>query len=347
MALDINRMFARMFLGIEDRVALYERLVVFTKNGVPLQTTLKRFQQAYAERRGDHRAVFLGEVVRRMERGATFTEAMRPWVSGDELILIEAGEQSGRLETALAAAGSVALARSRIRSELITGLMEPVMQVLMLAATMVYVALSVVPQIARTMPPEQWQGAAHWFYVFSQMTVHQGPYVAGLLVTLMVASFWSLPRWRGPVRTAMDRFPPWSVYREISGAAFLVGLAAMMGAGTPLKTALERTQRNAPPYVADKIRRMVRRVNLGRKSLRDVFDVGILQWDTVIEIGIYGDTADFSTAVDSLGRQTVEQTVKRMHAFANRLGMVMRLVVGLYIAWLFVAVGGLSSQMSN
>ena len=75
--------------------------------------------------------------------------------------------------------------------------------------------------------------------------------------------------WTGPGRTALDRIAPFSLYRTITGSAFLFVALEFLAAGLDLNDrAFEDLKRHASPYARHRIgaiqRGMARGAGLGR-----------------------------------------------------------------------------------
>ena len=75
--------------------------------------------------------------------------------------------------------------------------------------------------------------------------------------------------WTGPGRTVLDRIAPFSLYRTITGSAFLFVALEFLGAGLDLNDrAFEDLKRHASPYARHRIgaiqRGMARGAGLGR-----------------------------------------------------------------------------------
>jgi hypothetical protein len=52
-------------------------------------------------------------------------------------------------------------------------------------------------------------------------------------IALIIWTVWSLPRWHRPdrLRRMFDGLMPWSVYKDIQGATFLLNIGALLQSG--------------------------------------------------------------------------------------------------------------------
>jgi len=58
-----------------------------------------------------------------------------------------------------------------------------------------------------------------------------------------------LPIWTGNVRRFLDKYPPWVLYRDFSGAMLIVSLSTLMRSGVSLRSSLERSLRFSSPWL--------------------------------------------------------------------------------------------------
>ena len=91
-----------------------------------------------------------------------------------------------------------------------------------------------VPVLESVVPPERWGTAASLFRAASAW-LHGEPLVfLAICATIMAATGAAMVHWTGPGRTALDRIAPFSLYRTITGLAFLFVALEFLAAGLDL-----------------------------------------------------------------------------------------------------------------
>ena len=87
---------------------------------------------------------------------------------------------------------------------------------------------------------------------------------------------YSLPRWTGPVRRYLDRYPPWVLYRDFSGAMLIVSLSTLMRSGVSLRSSLERALRYSSPWLSWHVKEILLRLSRPNSStFGDAFQTGL------------------------------------------------------------------------
>ena len=73
--------------------------------------------------------------------------------------------------------------------------------------------------------------------------LHAGFWLALVGAAAVAAMIWTLPRWVGPMRAKADKLPPWSLYRLVNGAGFMLSCSALVKAGVQIPEILRILQR--------------------------------------------------------------------------------------------------------
>ena len=197
-----------------------------------------------------------------------FADAAELWVPAAEAMIFRA---YGRIDAALLFAAAARVAELRDRQ--ISALWKAVAMPLVLAAGVVLLLWAAgghfIPVLETVSPPEGWGPAARLFRA-SATWLHANPlgFAAGCgafgaaLAAATVA-------WTGPGRALCDRVAPFSLYRMLTGSAFLFVALEFLRAGIDLnERAFDELRRAASPYARHRIGRiqahMARGAGLGR-----------------------------------------------------------------------------------
>ena len=261
----LRRLHASLVMGRKARVDCFQTVADLLDAGFELERALDVTARALGG--GGARARLIASW-RRALPASRFAEAMAASVPAAEAMIFEAYGRvdAGRL---FAAASRVADLRERqmaaVRKALAMPLMLAVALVLMLWAAGGWF----VPVLETVVPPERWGPAAALFRAVS-LGLHDHPAaLAAIFAAVAVPVGVAMVYWTGPGRTALDRIAPFSLYRTVTGSAFLFVVLEFLGAGLDLNDrAFEDLKRRAAPYARHRIgaiqRHMVRGAGLGR-----------------------------------------------------------------------------------
>ncbi|WP_454694019.1 hypothetical protein [Achromobacter aegrifaciens] len=104
-----------------------------------------------------------------------------------------------------------------------------------------------------------------------------------LLLGLALLSLWSLPRYTGTLRSRLDRWLLWRLYRDFHAIRFLALLAVLVrqhgAADTRLRRALAVQARDAAPWMHAHLLDMLGRIDGGHTG-PEIFGTGLLDADT-------------------------------------------------------------------
>ena len=192
-----------------------------------------------------------------------FAEAMAGSVPAAEAMIFEAYGRvdAGRL---FAAAARVADLRERQMAAVRKALAMPLLLALALVLMLWSAGGWFVPVLEGVVPPERWGPAAGLFRAAS-LWLHAQPLTfAAICGAVGVPVAAAMVHWTGPGRTALDRVAPFSLYRTVTGSAFLFTVLEFLGAGLDLNDrAFDDLKRRAAPYARHRIGAIQRHMRHG------------------------------------------------------------------------------------
>lgn len=299
------------------RERAYLKLAAYLRTGVKLSDALDmlwRFETEDGKKSKSAVAQVLGAWRRGVANGRSFADAIQGTVPPSDYVIIKAGDESGRLDAALADAVYITKARKKMVGAILGGLAYPVLLVNMIVLFFAIFTTSVLPSFEEIMPREQWFGFPAMLADVADMSVTLAPIVAVVVFTYLVASLWSLPRWSGRLRTKMEILPPWSIYKTLQGSGFLISLAALIKSGVKLPDALKILSFGASPWLRSRLSAIQRQVSNGL-SLGDAMYRTRLDFpsrDIVLDMRAYSNMDGFEEALERVGREWIDDSVVRI-----------------------------------
>ncbi|HFW3088918.1 TPA: type II secretion system F family protein [Salmonella enterica subsp. enterica serovar Reading] len=325
----------RTFTG-EYRIRFYEALRFLLTNRVPLKQALEQISEAYTNfgQRWHPFAELAQDCADALSDNSgshSLETTLARWVPAEEAALISAGMKSGSLPDALAQAVRLTTCRRRILSAVLKMSVYPVGLVVMLVLTVLVFNLSLIPELEKMSSPDTWEGGLSFLYGVSVYTDSHGVLTTGVMVAAAAWVFWSLPRWTRPdgLRRVADVFVPWSVYKDIQGAVFLLNMASLLAARVPLLNALQLLLRFASPWLAVRLEAIIDRVEEGNHfglALRNAgCDFPSREAANFLSLLTRGDGAP--DVIARYGERWLEQTLERVNVRANRIRLLMLMVL--------------------
>jgi type II secretory pathway component PulF len=252
----------RLQFGTGARIEFYEAMTLLMENGVLLNDALKEMYKVASDegrKPKNPRAIILYDCMMGVAEGRTLSTVLSAWVGPEECSLIAAGEKSGRLVDdedgpgAFSQAIKVITAKRQIMAAILMATVYPTVLGALSVVLLNMVSTQLVPKLAKTTNPENWEGAAALLYAIAQFVTGYGKLALAGLLVLLAGIFGSLPYLRGDLRYYLDKVPPWSVYRMLHGSTFLLNVAVLLQAGIKLQDALALLSDTAKPWLKERI----------------------------------------------------------------------------------------------
>ncbi len=205
---------------------------------------LRRWQFAYA----DGNQAFASEVAR--------------WVPASEGMILGALAE-GNAQSVVAAAAKVAEVTRTMTRAVRNALLMPCGTLLLALAALWWAGGDLLPKFREMSDPEKWSNGAQLGYWLATTVREYDLAIAAGVLALVVGGWVAVLRWTGIGRRAMDDYIPFSLYRVVSGTAFLMMVVELMKLGVDLNEATwGRLSERASPYVRSRMdaiqERMVR-----------------------------------------------------------------------------------------
>lgn len=307
-----------------QRVRVYRKLAGLIRHNVSQTEALDRLWLHASDdgrRPDDGIAIILNEWRHAQRNGQqAFAETVRKWVPPTEFSLIHTGILSGRLETALKnviliTEGTIKLSRT-VRSQL----GYPLALISAVLFLFWYLSSELVPIFNRPDMVRDWTGMANILLTSAVIVRDWAPLLLAVIVMVLLAIFWALPRWTGPARVRADRVFPFSLYRLFVGSGFLLSLSAMLAAGEQLHVVLQTLQRHASPWLRERLRLTLYWVNQGTPNIGDALHMtgfGFPDREMIGDLRTYASLPTFDETLNELAQDWLEDGVRKVTEQTN------------------------------
>jgi type II secretory pathway component PulF len=347
----LMRAIARHGYGASARSRLYLKLSSLVKNGKRLQSSIEDLRDRARKRsETDIEAIALTEIAEHMMNGQSFSSALSAYAPPGELMLIQAGEESGELVTALQLAVRLITASTQMKIAVRGALVSPIFMMLMVLVSLLIVGNVVVPKLAVVFDPDLWTGVARSLYLVSLAT--QSPWILapiiGIILFCLLIAF-TLPYWTGRIRVFFDILPPWSMYRLILGSGWLLSLASLIKSGVTLSESLIQMNKLSKPWMRERIDATLFYINngfnLGVALERSQFNFP--DREIVDDLVSYAELPEFDEVLYRIGNDWVTDGLEAVQTQASILNIVATLVLALVIIWFSYGTIAVQLQISQ
>lgn len=347
----LNEWYARIVVRLfaSDRLAVYRKLLALLKNRFSLMDALDRLYQI-ASKDGknpdDTMAIAVTHWRRSIQNGDSFSVALRGWAPSTELLMLSVGDVAN-LELALENTIKVVEGVNRMKEPVINAISYPMFLICMVIFLIWGVGRFMVPPMVDAVPDLVWTGLAKSLVDLSYFVADHPYALFATLPVIFSIIIFTFPRWRGGLRAKFDKAPPWSIYRIFIGVGWLLSLAALVKAGTPVSKAMRSLRADASRYLLYRIDRALLFVNNG-DNLGDALyrtGLGFPDEEVVGDLRIYAELDNFPNALEQLAQDWLESSVRDIDQKAAILNTIAILMIAAVVAWVVMGTFAMQEQM--
>ena len=342
---------AIMAFSNKTRLKLYRKIASLMRNRFSLMDALDMLHDSASKggkNPGEPLAIALASWGRALNNGKTFSDALKGWAPDRERLMLSVGDASD-LEGALLNLIKVTEGTTKMIRPIIGAITYPTF-LLMMAVLIIYaIGVYMVPPMIDAAPGVKWTGLARDLVNLSEWIKHNWLIAFSIVPVIMLVIYATIGIWTGPIRVLVDRMPPWSLYKVFVGISWLLALAALIKAGTPVSTAMTALKKDATRYLRERIDKTLVYVNngdnLGRALDKTKFEFP--DAEVVADLKIYSELDNFEEALNNLANEWLEESVYMIEQKAGILNMVALLAVGGVIAWAVMGTFEMQDQITS
>lgn len=251
-----------LVLPSRARIDVFQMVADLLESGLALETALDITIETASSQGQTWRAAVLRQWRRALVTGR-FAETAARWVPPAEAMMFGA---YGRVEAGVLFAGAARVAemRSKQKSAMWRALALPVMLMVGLVILLWGAGGHFIPVLEEVSDPSSWGLGAQLFRVVSVWLHGNFLLFLGICGGLMFGVYLLIIYWTGPGRQLADRVAPFSLYRTLTGSAFLFVVLEFVAAGVDVN---DRTfaamKKGGSPYARHRIGAIQRFMNGG------------------------------------------------------------------------------------
>lgn len=332
----------------ERRADFYYDIASTLEDKVPLFTTLRKYE-ARARRRDPSAALLYQDMLRAMQSGS-LSQALRGIVPANELIMIDAIQGSGdkALSDGLYFLSETVEKVDRIRRTVQKAVVYPTILFILFSGMLTGFSVFAVPILADLLPVEKWPMLGQILYGISYVIRNFGIFILGTIVLGIVSFIYALPRWSGRLRCRADRYLPFSLYRDFSGAMLVISIASLMRSGVSLRSSIERAIRFSTPWMRWHLREILRGITAEHGSQFGLaFATGVLNPAMEDRVQDAAERRDPVTAFVKVGVGSIDRIERTMEASSSRINALMLAVAACVLGVMMLGFFQTSFEMQS
>ncbi|MCP4393825.1 MAG: hypothetical protein GY804_06110 [Alphaproteobacteria bacterium] len=338
-------------LGNGGRLKLYKKLASLLRNRFSLMDGLEKIKITITnngKNPNEPMAVAINCWQQSLQNGNSFSVALKGWAPARERLMLSVGDIAN-LESALVNVIKVTEGSSRMIGPLIGAIAYPAVLMVMSVAIIAGIGIYMVPPMASAAPNIRWTGQAKYLVDVSLWVQVYWAYMFGAMPVIFLILFFSMGKWKNKLRAYVDGLPPWSMYRIFVGVSWLMCLAALVKAGTPISQAMRSLRSDASPYLLERIDRSLYYINngenIGEAMLKT--EMNFPDREIIADLQIYSELDNFAEALDRMADEWLVDSVSVIEQQAEVLNMVAILFVTAVVAWAVMGTFAMQDQITS
>ncbi len=350
---DINRYYAMIICRMSNgtRLKIYRKLISLLRNRFSLMDALDRIRGIITndgKNPDEPMALAILYWSRELQNGNPFSVALEGWAPASERLMLSVGDVS-HLEGALENLIKVTEGTKKMKEPLVSAVSYPMFLSMMVVLIIYAIGVYMVPPMINAAPNTRWTGSARDLVAVSYWIEKNWLFAFSILPALFLTIYLTLGRWKGKSRAWFENVPPWSLYRIFVGVTWMLAMAALVRAGTPVSQALRSLRHDASPYLLYRIDSALVFINNG-DNLGEALNktgLGFPDQEIIGDLRIYSEMDNFQGALDQMANEWLENSVTGIAQKAAVLNMIATLFVSGAIAWAVMGTFAMQDQITK
>lgn len=323
----LTQRFKRMRFGGKAQLAFLEDLYLLVSDGIPPNRAIDMLAQVTT---GINKEV-AASIAQKISEGQPLAEGMSEWFNPNVIEIIRVGEEGGALAETMRSAIKTLSQRSGTMGAFIGALVYPLLVIFMACAIIIYLNTSVFVQFKAIKPMEEWPPAGLQFVAVADIIQNWWWIVIAVIIAFIFLMRRILDNYVGELRPVLDKFPPFSIYRQLAAARVMETLGLLVANGVIFKSAIKVMQYQANPYVASHLVMMEHLLSMGKSNVADVLSTGLINKQDVLRLRVMAEVKGFEHGLMRMGIHGAEETTKTLKMVGKIFGGIFLVVGGVLI----------------
>jgi type II secretory pathway component PulF len=309
--------------GTKKQLGFLEDLYLLINDGIPANRAIEMMAQVT---HGLSREVATS-LAEKISEGQPLAEGMKEWFAPNVIEIVRVGEAGGALAETLKSAINMLSQQGIAMGSFIGAVSYPLLVIFMACIIIIYLNDSVFNQFRAIKPESEWPAAGTRLVSIANFIQTWWWLVILLVVASIVALRRTMTNYIGELRPALDKFPPFSFYRQLAAARLLETLGLLVANGVVFKSAIKVMQYQANPYVLSHLTMMEHLLSMGKTNIGDVLATGLVADNDLMRLRVMAEVKGFEHGLIRMGIRGTDEATKTLKIISRLFGGAL-LIVG-------------------
>ena len=333
------------------RVGFYEQLASLLKADIAMYDTLKLIRSKYQSHKTILKSYWLerkilDDMIYRISSGygtGALAELLDGLVPNSDLVILAV--DSRKTIDALNKVTNMMAKFGKLRVEVAKMFFTPVAS-LLLMLILVFVANALIfPILLNIKPLAKLPDATYNLYVFCHFFASNVLLISIFSVFIIVLIVTSLSKLTGSFRKALDKIPPYNIYKQIVATSFLISLSLLLQSGDDFFSAIGKIKINTSEYLKGFLDHMLVRISLGDRSGEALANTNLFNKSTQIYIEILDEAQALSQGITNLTDRSVDMQIRAIKRLLSTLSIILLFTAISFGLWFYVAISNVGLEL--
>jgi type II secretory pathway component PulF len=313
--------------GTKKQLEFLEDLYVLINDGIPANRAIEMMAQVT---RGLTREVAFS-LSHKISEGQPLAEGMSDWFAPNVVEIVRVGEVGGALGQTMKSAINMLSQRGVAVGSFITAMAYPLLVITMACFIIIYLDGSVFVQFKAIKPVEEWPAAGQRLLSVSYFIKHWWwtVLVGGVVFAVVLSRI--LTNYAGDLRSTLDRFPPFTLYKRLASARLLETLGLLVANGVVFKSAIKVMQYQANPYMYSHLVMMEHLLSMGKTNIAEVLETGLVDDEDLMRLRVMAEVKGFEHGLVRMGLRGSERATATLKTISRMVGGLFLVIGGVLI----------------
>jgi type II secretory pathway component PulF len=337
----LRRWYARAKFDTKSRLEVYEKLRAAAEEGISLKAAVDNLADIYARRSKTHpfRTIF-EEWATELSAGKPFHEAVGHWIPKHERLVLSCSDRGQSLVEAFKNIERQVSASAEMKSTIVVGAMAPMLYLLIVTGILYIVSTRLLPELLLTVDRDKALQSA-WLFVRSSEMIGAAPWAPTVFIFVAVAVLLFAMPLNFPLRTWLDNFPPFTLYRLIQGSSFLLTLVGLTRVGVQQVEAIRMISEDSPPWLKKRCEAITDAMYEGKQfgAACDAAGHDFPSRKIIDDVLFYEQTSKASIAVERAATRWIDEGKARVKAATMGLVILSMFLMASVLVWIVAGIG--------
>ncbi len=327
---------ARRVFTLANRLHFYRRMELAVRDGRSPKAAIQRMRALYhASQVNNAQTRLLAVLDTRFAAQGSIESALAGLIPASEHLLIATAVKRNRLTEGFASARDLAQRIRDIKAQILRQSLMPCAMLIM-SLVLLLGGHAVLAQFAAIRPLESWPAFSRTFFEIGTFVLDHYAGLSLMLAAVLMALWQSsvrvprsltLRRHYRTLRPWLNRFPPFSIHNLLTAFTFLSAFAGLLRGGLAPQPALTLMRRDAAPYLADHLARMVAVMPSGVSPGAAMTSTRLLDIEDTMTITLLAETTGFDQAVSEAANAVMASAEARIKAIVRWFALAAQVAV--------------------